>query len=65
MLSLPQRPIRQIALSFAAGVPSTARLTEAMQALAQVPVPSPTPAPSIDMQQTIEWCRQMMSRGAP
>jgi hypothetical protein len=64
MLSLSHRPIGQIVLSFAAGVLLAALVTVAGPALAQVQVPSasPTPAPRIDMQQMIEWCRQMMGQ---
>ena len=37
----------------------------AMPTLAQAQVPSapPTPLPPIDVQQMVEWCRQMMSQG--
>jgi hypothetical protein len=65
MLSVSHRPIGQIMLSFAVSVLLTALVMLAIPALAQVQVPSasPTPAPAIDMQQMIEWCRQMMSQG--
>lgn len=66
MLSVSHRPSGQILLSFAAGVLLTALVTLAVPALAQVQVPSasPTPIPAIDVQQMIEWCRQMMGRGS-
>jgi hypothetical protein len=63
MLSVSHRPSGQILLSFAAGVLMTALVALAVPVLAQVPVPSSTPAPAIDLQQMIEWCRQMMSQG--
>lgn len=64
MLSFSNRPIGQIRLSFAAATLLTALVALAMPALAQVQVPSasPTPMPAIDVQQMIEWCRQMMSQ---
>ncbi len=62
MLSVAHRPIGQIMLSFAAGVLLTALMTAVMPALAQVPTASSTPMPAIEVQQMIEWCRQMMSQ---
>jgi hypothetical protein len=65
MLTLTHLPLRQIALSFAAGVVLTALATLVVPALAQVqvPPPVPSPVPAVDIQQMIEWCRQMMSQG--
>ena len=65
MLTLTNLPLRQVALSFAAGVLLSALVSLTVPALAQLQVPSasPTPVPTIDMQQMIEWCRQMMSQG--
>ena len=64
MLTLTHLPLRQIALSFAAGVLLTALATLVAPALVQVQVPSPapSPAPGVDIQQMIEWCRQMMGQ---
>jgi hypothetical protein len=64
MLTLTNLPLRQVAWSFAAGVLLTALATLVVPALAQVQVPSasPTPIPGIDVQQMIEWCRQMMGQ---
>jgi hypothetical protein len=64
MLNSSNRPIGQIMLSFAAGMLLAALVALAVRALAQVQMPSasPTPMPAIDVQQMIEWCRQMMSQ---
>jgi hypothetical protein len=62
MLSLSHRPFGQIVLAFAAGALLTALVTLAIPVLAQVPSASPSPAPAIDVQQMIEWCRQMMGQ---
>lgn len=64
MLTRTTLSLRQVAWSFAAGVLLTALATLVVPALAQVPVPSasPTLIPGIDVQQMIEWCRQMMGQ---
>ncbi len=66
MLTLTNLPLRQIVLSFVAGVLLTALIALVVSALAQVQVPSPVPSPvpGINVQQMIEWCRQMMSQGS-
>jgi len=64
MLTLSHRPTRQLLLGFAAGAMLMALVTLVVPALAQVQAPSasPVPVPAIDVQQMIEWCRQMMSQ---
>ncbi len=57
MNTLAQVPIDQAALGFSAGALSMALLTLVATALAQTPTPA-----SPDMQQMLEWCRQMMGQ---
>ena len=60
MIARTQSPAREVALGFAAGALLMALLTLAGSALAQTPIP--TPMPAINIQQMLEWCRQMMSQ---
>jgi len=57
MTALAHYPIRQAVLGFGAGALLMALVTLVGTALAQTPVPA-TP----DMQQMLEWCRQMMGQ---
>ena len=64
MLTLSHLPMRHIVLRFAAGVllMALAALVGTVLAQAQVPSASPVPMPAIDVQQMVEWCRQMMAQ---
>jgi hypothetical protein len=61
--TLSQFSARQVVVGFAAGALSMALLTLVGAALAQTPTTFPTPLPPMDVQQMVEWCRQMMSQG--
>ena len=63
MLTQSRLPLPQLVVSFAAGALLMALVAVVGTALAQSPAASPTPMPAIDVQQMIEWCRQMMSQG--
>jgi hypothetical protein len=56
MNTLTHVPIRQVALGFSAGALLMALVSLVGTALAQTPAPT---AP--DLQQMVEWCRQMMA----
>jgi hypothetical protein len=56
MTALAHHPIRQAMLGFSAGALLMALVTVVGTALAQTPAPA-----VVDMQQMVEWCRQMMA----
>jgi hypothetical protein len=56
MTALARVPARQAAFGFAAGALFMALVTLVGTALAQTPTPA-----AADLQQMLEWCRQMMA----
>jgi len=63
MLNVVYLRARQLLLGFAAGVLLTVLTAMVAPSLAQAHVPAPGPSPAPNVQQMIEWCRQMMSQG--
>ena len=60
MTALTHGAPRQLAIGFVAGALVMGLVTLVGTVLAQTP--TPTPMPAIDVQQMIEWCRQMMTQ---